>query len=57
MWISERLPAGFTPTAIVVGEEDYATPIAMAQGLHKAIFGSTLTVISTGRHLDAGAMS
>ena len=40
-----------TPTAIVVGEEDYATPIAMAQGLHKAIFGSTLTVISTGRHL------
>jgi 3-oxoadipate enol-lactonase len=39
------------PTAVVVGEEDYATPIAMAQGLHEAISGSTLTVISTGRHL------
>jgi 3-oxoadipate enol-lactonase len=39
------------PTAVVVGAEDYATPVAMAQHLHDAIPGSTLTVISAGRHL------
>jgi 3-oxoadipate enol-lactonase len=39
------------PTAIVVGEEDYATPIAMAQALHAAIAGSSLTVLPGARHL------
>lgn len=39
------------PTAVVVGEEDYATPVAMAEALHKAISGSTLTVIPGGRHI------
>ena len=39
------------PTAIVVGEEDYATPVAMAQALHTALPGSTLTVIKGGRHI------
>jgi 3-oxoadipate enol-lactonase len=39
------------PTAIAVGEEDYATPPAMAQALHDAIKDSTLTVINAGRHL------
>jgi 3-oxoadipate enol-lactonase len=39
------------PTAIVVGEEDYATPPAMAEALHKAIAGSTLKVLSGARHL------
>jgi 3-oxoadipate enol-lactonase len=44
--------AGFTmPTAIVVGDEDYATPVAMAQALHHAIKGSTLTVLKGARHL------
>lgn len=40
-----------TPTAVVVGEEDYATPVAMAEALHKGIAGSTLTVIPGGRHI------
>lgn len=40
-----------TPTRILVGEEDYATPIAMAQALHAAIAGSTLTVAYGARHL------
>lgn len=39
------------PTRIAVGEEDYATPPAMAEALHRAISGSTLTVIPGGRHL------
>jgi 3-oxoadipate enol-lactonase len=39
------------PVAAIVGEEDYATPIAMAQHLHEAIPGSTLTILPGGRHL------
>jgi 3-oxoadipate enol-lactonase len=39
------------PTAVVVGEEDYATPIAMAEALHHGIAGSTLTILKGARHL------
>jgi 3-oxoadipate enol-lactonase len=39
------------PTAIMVGEEDYATPPAMAQAMHEAIAGSTLAVLPGARHL------
>jgi 3-oxoadipate enol-lactonase len=39
------------PTAIAVGEEDYATPPAMAEQLHAGIKDSTLTIIKAGRHL------
>jgi 3-oxoadipate enol-lactonase len=39
------------PVGIAVGEEDYATPVAMAQQLHEAIPHSTLTVIPGARHL------
>jgi 3-oxoadipate enol-lactonase len=39
------------PVAIIVGEEDYATPVEMAQRLHEAIPQSTLTVLSKARHL------
>jgi len=45
------LPFLRMPVAIVVGEEDYATPIAEAEALHKAIPQSTLTVLPGGRHL------
>ncbi|HEY4405863.1 MAG TPA: alpha/beta fold hydrolase [Xanthobacteraceae bacterium] len=45
------LPSIEVPTAIVVGEEDYATPPAMAQAMHAAIAGSTLTVLPGARHL------
>ena len=45
------LPTIKVPTAIVVGEEDYATPPAMAEAMHKAIAGSTLTVLTGARHL------
>ena len=39
------------PVAVIVGEEDYATPVAMAQYLHEAIAGSTLTILKGARHL------
>ena len=45
------LPALRMPVAIVVGEEDYATPVEMARRLHDAIPQSTLTVLPRGRHL------
>ena len=45
------LPTIKVPTAIVVGEEDYATPPAMAEAMHEAIAGSTLTVLRGARHL------
>lgn len=45
------LPNITLPAAIVVGEEDYATPRAMAEALHAAIPSSTLNVIAAARHL------
>jgi len=46
-----RLPMLRRPVAIIVGEEDYATPPVMSQQLHEAIQGSTLTILSGARHL------
>jgi 3-oxoadipate enol-lactonase len=37
--------------SVIVGEEDYATPLAMAETLHELIPVSSLTVIEKGRHL------
>jgi 3-oxoadipate enol-lactonase len=45
------LPALRAPAAVIVGEEDYATPVAMSWQLHEAIRGSPLTIIPGGRHL------
>jgi 3-oxoadipate enol-lactonase len=39
------------PVAVAVGEEDYATPVAMAKALHDAIPQSSLKIIAGGRHL------
>lgn len=39
------------PVAILVGEQDYATPVAMAKQLHDAIPQSTLTILPNARHL------
>tara|TARA_E500000178_G_C17038653_1_gene765068 strand:- start:1133 stop:1963 length:831 start_codon:yes stop_codon:yes gene_type:complete len=38
------------PCEIIVGEEDYATPVAMAKAMHEAIRGSKLTIIPKARH-------
>jgi 3-oxoadipate enol-lactonase len=45
------LPGIEVPTAVIVGEEDYATPVAMAQELHRGIRGATLSVLQGARHL------
>jgi 3-oxoadipate enol-lactonase len=39
------------PTRILVGEEDYATPVKMAEALHAGIAGSSLAVLPKARHL------
>jgi 3-oxoadipate enol-lactonase len=39
------------PCAILVGAEDYATPVAMAQMLQTSIPGATIEVIENVRHL------
>jgi 3-oxoadipate enol-lactonase len=49
--LTAALPHLKMPVRIVVGEEDYATPVAMSETLHRGIAGSTLTVIPNARHL------
>ena len=49
--VRAALPSIRVPTRILVGEEDYATPVKMAEDLHKGIAGSSLTVLSKARHL------
>jgi 3-oxoadipate enol-lactonase len=39
------------PTAILVGEDDTATPVAMARDLHASIARSTLHILAGARHL------
>jgi 3-oxoadipate enol-lactonase len=49
--LRDVLPTIAVPTRIVVGEEDYATPPAMAEMLHAGIVHSTYRVIKAGGHL------
>ncbi|HEY2756601.1 MAG TPA: alpha/beta hydrolase [Pseudolabrys sp.] len=46
-----KLPHFAFPTRIVVGSEDYATPVAMAEATRDLIPGATLTVLEGVRHL------
>lgn len=39
------------PTAVIVGEGDYATPVAMSRQIHESITGATLRVLPRVRHL------
>ncbi|MCC1494556.1 alpha/beta fold hydrolase [Cognatishimia sp. F0-27] len=39
------------PVAVMVGEEDYATPIAMAEALVAAVPDASLTIVPGARHL------
>ena len=45
------LPLITSPTTIIVGEEDYAAPVAMAQRMHEGISESRLVIIENARHL------
>jgi 3-oxoadipate enol-lactonase len=51
--LRDKLAAFRMPVSILVGEEDYATPPAMAQDMQRAIAGSTLRVIPNARHFTA----
>ena len=46
------LGAVTAPTLVVVGSDDYATPVAMARELHDGIGGSRLDVLDDARHLS-----
>jgi len=45
------LPLIKSPTTVIVGEEDYAAPVAMAQRMHEGISDSRLVIIEKARHL------
>ena len=49
--LRHRLDTIKVPTRVFVGEDDYATPPAMAQTLHKGIAGSTYRLMAKARHL------
>jgi 3-oxoadipate enol-lactonase len=44
-------PAMRMPTSVIVGEQDYAAPVAMAEQIHSAIPNATLSVLPRVRHL------
>lgn len=46
-----RLPAIAAPTFVAVGEEDHATPPAMAEAIVAAVPGASLTVLQGARHI------
>jgi len=46
-----KLPGMKLPAAVLVGEEDYAAPPAMAEALYRGISGSSYAVIKGARHL------
>ena len=39
------------PVSVIVGEEDYAAPVAMSEQIQTAVPGATLSVLSNVRHL------
>jgi 3-oxoadipate enol-lactonase len=39
------------PTSVIVGEEDYATPVAMSEQIQKAMPDATLSILKNVRHL------
>jgi 3-oxoadipate enol-lactonase len=52
MDLREKTASIRCPTLILVGEEDYATPPAMAEDLHQRIPGSEMVVLPGVRHLS-----
>jgi len=44
-------PATRVPTSVIVGEGDYATPVAMSEQIQGAIHNATLSVLPNVRHL------
>lgn len=49
--LRNALPGFRFPVSVIVGEEDYATPVESARQLAEAIPGASLTVLPGARHL------
>jgi 3-oxoadipate enol-lactonase len=49
--LRERIAAVRVPAAVVVGEDDPATPVPMARDLGERLGGVPLNVLPKGRHL------
>jgi 3-oxoadipate enol-lactonase len=49
--LRRALPDIACPTTVIVGEEDYAAPPAMAQAMHEGIRNSRYVLIEKARHL------
>jgi 3-oxoadipate enol-lactonase len=45
------LPQIQAPTAVIVGGDDYATPVAMSREIHEAVRDSTFAILPGARHL------
>jgi 3-oxoadipate enol-lactonase len=39
------------PTSVIVGEQDYATPVAMSEQIKQAVPQAALSVLANVRHL------
>jgi 3-oxoadipate enol-lactonase len=50
--LTGRLSAVRTPTLIIVGEEDPATPVAASRTIHERISGSELVILKSASHLS-----
>jgi pimeloyl-ACP methyl ester carboxylesterase len=50
--LTERLPGIHIPTLVVVGEQDVATPVALARDMQQRIPGAELVMLKDAGHLS-----
>jgi len=50
--LTNRLHQITTPTLVIVGEEDPATPVAASRTIHERIKGSELVILKSASHLS-----
>jgi 3-oxoadipate enol-lactonase len=50
--LTDRLSSIRTPTLIIVGEDDPATPVAASRTIHQRIRGSELVILKSASHLS-----
>lgn len=50
--LTDRLQQITTPTLVIVGEDDPATPVVASQTIHQRIKGSELVILKSASHLS-----
>ena len=50
--VTDRLKEIASPAMVIVGDQDFGTPVAMAQEIHDALPGSELVIIPSAAHLS-----